>query len=189
MTIDPSRWRRRQLKKSTWIQERRWLLGGLLLAALALAAIVILWAVQAHQYQLALAHFTATHQPITILHQLPDGKTFTQTITPPGQPPVDNSNPAGWGWIGWTLRLLAILVPALAGIILDWQLDRRHRRQRAAQVQKAHLEHATSKLAEAIVTQQSLPEGVFDAYSKLRELDPDSASARSSRAYQGPKRS
>lgn len=177
------------MKKSTWIQERRWLLGGLLLAALALIAILILWAVQAHQYQLALAHFTATHQPVVVIHQLPSGQTLKETVIPPGHPPVDSSNPADWGWPGWTLRLLAMIVPALAGILLDWRLDRRQRLQRHAQIQQAHLEHATSKLAEAIVTRQSLPEGVFDAYSKLRELEPDNASARASKAHQGPKRS
>ncbi len=177
------------MKKTTWIQERRWLLSGLLLAALALAAMLILWAVQAHHYQLALAQYTATHQPTVITHQLPDGQTLKETVIPPGHPPVDNSNPAGWGWLGWTLRLLAIVVPALAGILLDWRLDRRQRQQRRAEAQRAHLEHATTKLAEAIVTRQSLPEGVFDAYSKLRELEPDNAPARARKAHQGPKRS
>lgn len=173
------------MKKHTWVQERRWLLGGLLLAALALTAIVILWAVQAHQYQLDLAHFTATHQPITIIHQRPNGPPLKETVIPPGHPPVDTSGPGAWGWTGWILRVLAILVPALAGILLDW----RQRRQHYMIVHKTHLEHATSKLAEAIVTQQNMPEGVFDAYSKLRELEPDSPSARSSKARQGPKRS
>lgn len=177
------------MKKTTWIQERRWLLGGLLLAALALVAMLILWAVQAHHYQLALAQYTATHQPVVLTHQLPNGQTLQETVIPPGHPPVDNSNPAGWGWLGWTLRLLAIVAPALAGILLDWRLDRRQRQQRHAEARQAHLEHATTKLAEAIVTRQSLPEGVFDAYSKLRELEPDNASARSSKAHQGPKRS
>lgn len=38
-------------------------------------------------------------------------------------------------------------------------------------VHKKHLDHATNKLAEAINQNQELPEGVFDAYSKLRELE------------------
>ncbi len=153
--------------KHMWREQRRWLLGGLLLAALALIIIALLWAVQAHQYQLALANYNATHRPIQLPPNLAD-KTHPGTLNFPGQPPVDTSGPDGWGALGWTVRLLAIFLPALLGLALDW----RERHQRVIHTQKTHLEHATSKLAEAITADPRLPESVFDAYSKLRELEP-----------------
>lgn len=156
------------MKKNTWLYRNRWLLGGLLLACLALAIILSLWAAQAHQYQLDLAHYLATnHKTISVvIHN--EGKKETFIIDNPSyHPPVDTTGPGFWGWSGWTIRILAIFVPALMGLYLHW----REHRQQYMRVHKKHLDHATNRLAEAIGENQQLPEGVFDAYSKLRELE------------------
>jgi hypothetical protein len=153
--------------KHTWRAQRPWLLGGLLLASLALVIIALLWAIQAHQYQLDLANYNATHQPIQLPTSVSE-RTGSGTLNFPGQPPIDTSGPDGWGAFGWTIRLLTIVLPALLGVALDW----RAHHQRVIHTQKTHLAHATSKLAEAITADPGLPENVLDAYSKLRELEP-----------------
>jgi hypothetical protein len=84
---------------------------------------------------------------------------------------VDTAGPGAWGWAGWILRLLAISIPLLIGFLLYWRAHRWQRQQQQQQHQ-THLAHATNRLAEAITVNQELPSGVFDAYSKLRELDP-----------------
>lgn len=155
------------MKKGTWFKRNRWWLGGLILAVLALAIIITLWVAQAHQFQLDLAHYLATnHKTITVA--IPrDGGVETFIIDNPDyHPPIDTTGPGYWGWGGWTIRLLAIFVPALLGFFLYW---REH--DQYVSVHKKHLDHATSKLAEAIGENQQLPEGVFDAYSRLRELE------------------
>lgn len=146
------------MKKNNWLKRHRWLLGGLLLACLVLAAVLIIWAIQAHQYQLALANYNATYPPP------PQGVVYLQSNPPP---PVDTSGPAAWGWTGWAIRLLVIFIPALLGLFLHW----REHRPPFMHVHKKHLDHATDRLAEAIGQNQELPQGVFDAYSKLRELE------------------
>ncbi|HEY7347100.1 MAG TPA: hypothetical protein VH599_02180 [Ktedonobacterales bacterium] len=146
------------MRKNTWLKEHRWLLGGLLLACLALAIVLIIWAVGAHQYQLALAHYNATYPP---------PKQAVDVLIPNPPPPIDTSAPGAWGWPGWTIRTLAVFLPALLGLFLHW----REHRPPYMRIHKKHLDHATNKLAEAIGVNQELPEGVFDAYSKLRELE------------------
>src|SRR5690349_13940724 len=103
------------MKKNNWLTRHRWLLGGLLLACLALAAVLIVWAIQAHQYQLALADYSAAYPPP------PQG--VSQLIPNPPSP-VDTSGPAAWGWAGWTIRLLAIFLPAVLGLFLHWREHR-----------------------------------------------------------------
>jgi hypothetical protein len=151
------------MKKNTWLIQHRWLLGGLLLACLALAIILTIWAIDAHQYQLALAHYKATYQPFA--YRTISGRLVCVPL--PFQPPVDTSGPGAWGWFGWTMRVLAIALPAALGVLLHW----REHRQQYVRIHKQHLDHATNRLAEAIGENQELPEGVFDAYSKLRELE------------------
>jgi hypothetical protein len=154
------------MKKDTWFKRNRWWVGGLILAVLVLAAIVTVWVAQAHQFQLDLAHYLATnHKTITV--PLPD-RPGTLTINNPDYHlPVDTTGPGYWGWDGWTIRLLAIFAPALLGLFLYWREQRIH----FVSIHKKHLDHATNKLAEAIGENQQLPEGVFDAYSRLRELE------------------
>lgn len=144
------------MKKNNWLKRHRWLLGGLLLACLALAVVLIIWIVQENQYQLALAHYNVTYPPQKL-----------QTIIKPPPPPIDTSGPGAWGWAGWTIRFLAIFMPALLGLFLHW----REHRPPFLRIHKKHLDHATNRLAEAIGQNQELPQGVFDAYSKLRELE------------------
>lgn len=156
------------MKKNTWLKQHRWLLGGLALACLALIAIALIWIVQEHQYQLALAQYNATHPLTRIL--IVNGYKITEHL--PYHPPADIAGPGAWDWAGWTLRLLAILAPALIGLFLNWREHQRERRQQYVRIHKAQLGHATNRLAEAINANQELPSGVFDAYSKLRELDP-----------------
>ncbi len=153
------------MKKNTWFTRNRWLLGGLLLAGLALAGILGLWAIQAHQYQLTLAHYIAT-TPKTITIVAPGGRSATLP-NPAYSLPRDTSGPTSWGWSGWTTRLLLMFVPALLGWFFHW----REHRQPYVRIHKKHLDHATNKLAEAIGENQQLPQGVFDAYSRLRELE------------------
>ncbi len=160
------------MKQNTWFKHHRWLLSSPLLACLALAIILTLWRVQAHQYQLALAEYNATHsKTITLtIPPPPPGTSSPGTIIVPNpdyHPPIDTSGPGAWGWPGWTMRILAVFVPALLGIFLHW----REHRLAYIRIHKKHLDHATNKLAEAIGENQALPEGVFDAYSKLRELE------------------
>jgi len=155
------------MTKQTWIEQRRWLLGGAVLTVLTLVSIAVLWAVQAQQYQLALTHYNATHKPFTS-SSTPTDIATTGTLMLPGQPPVDASGPDTWGVAGWTIRLLAIFLPLLFGIALDW----RERHQRLLRLHQTHAGQATTKLAEAITANPELPEKVLDAYSKLRELEP-----------------
>lgn len=54
------------MARNTWLTAHKWLIGGIVLALLALAAILILWAIQHHNYQLALAHYNATYKPIVL---------------------------------------------------------------------------------------------------------------------------
>lgn len=154
------------MKKNTWFKRNRWLMGGLLLACLALAIILVVWAAQAHQYQLTLAHYIAT-TPKTITIPLPNGSGTTNISNPAYSLPRDTSGPGAWGWFGWAIRLLAILAPALLGWFLHW----REHRPPYVRIHKKHLDHATNKLAEAIGENQQLPEGVFEAYSRLRDLE------------------
>ncbi len=151
------------MEKNIWLKQHRWLLGGLLLACLALASILTIWAVEAHQYQLALAQYNAAYTPL--IERIISGRL--EHLPNPYLPPLDTSGPAAWGWLGWTTRLLAVFLPALLGLSLHW----REHRLSYVRVHKKHLDHATTKLAEAIGENQELPEGVFDAYSKLRELE------------------
>lgn len=152
------------MKRISWLKQHRWLLSGILLACLALAVILISWGIAEHQYHLALAHYNATYRPtITITTTL--GRT--KTIPNPYFPPRDTFGPDAWGWSGWLIRLFAIFAPLLLGFLLHWW----ERRPSYVRVHKKHLDHATNKLAEAINQNQELPEGVFDAYSKLRELE------------------
>lgn len=156
------------MKKDTWFMRNRWWVGGLALAILALAIIITIWVAQTHQFQLDLAHYIATnHKTITVtIHE--EGRNVTLTLDNPDYHlPVDTTGPGSWGWGGWTIRLLAIFVPAALGLLLHWREHRKH----FVSIHKKHLDHATSKLAEAIGENQQLPEGVFDAYSKLRELE------------------
>ena len=48
------------MARTTWLKARIWLIGGIALALLALAVVLIIWAIQYHDYQLALAHYNAT---------------------------------------------------------------------------------------------------------------------------------
>jgi hypothetical protein len=153
------------MKKNTWFRRNRWLLGGLLLACLALAITLVIWAVQAHQYQLTLARYIAT-TPKTISIPSPDGGGII-VRNPAYNLPTDTSGPVAWGWSGWTIRLLAIFAPILPAWFLHW----REHRPPYVRIHKKHLDHATNKLAEAIGENQQLPEGVFEAYSKLRDLE------------------
>ncbi len=146
------------MKKNNWLKRYRWLLYGILLACLALAVVLIVWATQAHQYQLALADYHAAYPPP------PQG---VSQLIPNPPPPVDTSGPDAWGPGGWTIRLLVIFMPALLGVFLHW----REHRPPSVRIHKKHLDHATDRLAEAIGQNQELPQGVFDAYSKLRELE------------------
>lgn len=156
------------MQKSTWLKRHRWLLGGILLACLALAVVLISWGIAAHQYQLALAHYNAAYRPTIIITTTPDQVPgITKTIPNPYFPPRDTSGPDAWDWSGWLIRLLAIFAPLLLGFLLHWW----EHRPAYVRVHKKHLDHATNKLAEAINQNQELPEGVFDAYSKLRELE------------------
>lgn len=152
--------------QKTWLKHYRWLLGGLLLTCLALAAILIIWAIGAHQYQLALADYVATHAKMISIPRPQGGGTLVVS-NPSYQPPLNTSGPDAWGWAGWTTRLLAICLPISFGLVLHW----REHRQQFVRIHKKHIDHATNRLAEAIGINQELPEGVFDAYSKLRELD------------------
>jgi hypothetical protein len=155
------------MKKNNWFIRNRWLLGGLVLACLALAIILTIWAAQAHQYPLTLAQYNATH-PKTISVIVPGHPQKTFVINNPDyHPPIDTTGPGFWGWSGWTIRILAVFVPALLGLFLHL---REHRPQ-YVRIHKKHLDHATNKLAEAIGQNQELPEGVFDAYSRLRDLE------------------
>ncbi len=151
------------MRGNIWLNQRRWLLGGLGAATLALAVILLIWAIQAHEYQLALAHYNATYHPFQELHL--SQRTILTPI--PYRPPADTSGPNAWGLGGWSIRLLAILLPMLTGVLLDW----RHRSKHYMRVHKTQLGHATSKLAEAIGANQALPDEVFEAYSRLRELE------------------
>ncbi|HLV98117.1 MAG TPA: hypothetical protein VKT82_05515 [Ktedonobacterales bacterium] len=153
------------MKKNTWFRRNRWLLGGLLLAGLALAIVLVVWAAQAHQYQLTLAHYIAT-TPKTITIPSPGGGGTT-VPNPTYSLPTDTSGPGTWGWSGWAIRLLAIFAPVLLGCFLHW----REHRPPTMRIHKEHLDHATNKLAEAIGENQQLPQGVFDAYSRLRDLE------------------
>lgn len=156
------------MKRTTWLKQQRWLLSGLALACLALVIVAIIWLVQEHQYQLALAHYNATYQSSRML-KTPEGGTITEQF--PYQPPADTAGPGVWGWAGWIFRLLAIVAPALIGLFFYWREHQREQRRQYLRIHKAHLDHATNRLAEAINANQELPSGVFDAYSKLRELD------------------
>ncbi len=176
------------MNRRLWLQQHRWLLAGMLLGCIVLLAILTIWGVQAHQYQLALAHYTATlHQS-----QQPSGPDYGLPKTPPTPPgpPVDTSGPGAWGWSGWIIRLFALLIPLSLGLLLQWW---EQRRRQYVLIHKAHLDHATNRLAEAIGVNQELPTGVFDAYSKLRELEPPAPRTRSlprlRRGHQGSKRS
>jgi hypothetical protein len=162
------------MARNTWLKARKWLIGGITLALLALAAILIIWTIQYHDYQLALAHYNATYKPYILL-KLPNG---TLPVAQPYLPPSDTSGPAAWGWIGWTIRLLVVLAPLALGFFLDW----RERRQVFLRIHHQELGEATNKLAEAITTNRDQSTGVIDAYSKLRDIE-----ARHQR--QGPKRS
>jgi len=155
-----------------WLKQHQWWLGGLTLTCISLTVILIIWAVQAHQYQLALAHYNATYQHIISLPS-PHGPLPGPNPTP-YHPPVDTSTPVAWGWGGWLIRLFALLAPALTGVALYWRQQRQH----YIRIHRAQLDHATNKLAEAIGANQELPTGVFDAYSKLRELEPPAPHTR-----------
>ena len=163
------------MARNTWLKARKWLIGGIALALLALAVVLIMWAVQYHDYQLALAHYNATYKPYILL-KLPPNSTLQ--VAQPYLPPQDTSGPAAWGWLGWSLRLLAILAPLALGLFLDW----RARRQVFLRIHHHELGEATARLAEAISTNRDQSTGVIDAYSKLRDIE-----ARHQR--QGPKRS
>jgi hypothetical protein len=152
-----------EMKKNIWFKRNRWLLGGLLLTCLALAIILSIWAAEAHQFQLALAHYNATYQPTIKVTFSPGGERY---IPNPYLPPKDATGPGYWGWFGWIIRILALCVPISLGWFLHW---REH--YQFVRVHKTHLDHATNKLAEAIGQNQELPEGVFDAYSRLRDLE------------------
>lgn len=156
------------MKNNTWLKRHRWLLSGLALACLALVIVALIWIVQEHQYQLALAQYNATHPLTRTL--IVNGNKITERL--PYHPPADTAGPDAWGWAGWILRLLAILIPAVIGLFLHWRSRQREKRQQYLSIHKAHLGQATNRLAEAINANQELPSGVFDAYSKLRELDP-----------------
>jgi hypothetical protein len=162
------------MARNTWIKTRKWLIGGIALALGALALVLIIWAIQYHDYQLALAHYNATYKPLVL--PLPNGKTVLDTSN--YHPPQDFSGPAAWGWLGWSIRLLAILVPFALGLFLDW----RARRQVFMRIHHQELGEATARLAEAISTNRDQSTGVIDAYSKLRDIE-----QRHQR--QGPKRS
>ncbi len=162
------------MARNTWLTTHKWLISGIALALLALAAILILWAIQSHDYQLALAHYNATYKPLAL--PLPNGQTVFDTSN--YHPPQDTSGPAAWNWPGWTLRLLAVFVPLALGLSLHW----RARRQVFLRIHHQELGAATDRLAEAIIANRDQSTGVIDAYSKLRDLE-----ARHQR--QGPKRS
>jgi hypothetical protein len=158
----------------TWLTAHKWLIGGSALALLALAVVLILWAIHHHDYQLALAHYNATYQPFISL-KLPNG---TLQVAQPYLPPQDTSGPAAWGWPGWAIRLLAVFAPLVLGLFLDGHA----RRQQFLRIHHHELGEATNKLAEAIATRRDQSTDVIDAYSKLRDIE-----ARHTR--QGPKRS
>ena len=162
------------MARSTRLKERKWLLGGIVLALLALAAILILWAVQFHNYQLALAQYNAAYKAIL----LPLPRNTSVPNLPPYDPPQDASGPAAWGWLGWSLRLLELLAPLALGFALDW----RARRQQFLHIHHQELGEATARLAKAITDNRNQHSGVIDAYSKLRDIE-------TRRARQGPKRS
>src|SRR5215831_9280893 len=110
------------MKKNTWFTRNRWLLGGLLLACLALAIILGVWAAQAHQYQLTLANYIAT-TPKTVTIPRPNGGG-TIVPNPAYSLPIDTSGPGAWGGFGWTIRLLAIFASLLLGWFLHWREHR-----------------------------------------------------------------
>jgi hypothetical protein len=159
------------MQNITWLKQYRWLLGGLALACLALIIIAIIWGIQEHQYQLALTQYHAALSSNTQSTGNTDqGQHTSSSPNPFLHPPVDTAGPGAWGVAGWIFRLLAITIPMLIGFLLYWR-ESHWQRQQQQQTHKAHLAHATNRLAEAITVNQELPSGVFDAYSKLRELD------------------
>jgi len=155
------------MTRKLWLKQHQWLLAGVLLACLALVVVFIIWAVQAHQYQLTLADYNATLHQTNQSTGLP-GNRASGSFTLPSYPPRDASGPWAWGFSGWAIRLFAILAPLLPCILLQ---RREQRQQRYLRIHKVHIDHATNKLAEAIGINHDLPESVFDAYSKLRELE------------------
>ncbi|GEM_PF-2184641 len=160
----------RYMKNTIWLKQYRWLLGGLALACLALIIIAIIWGIQEHHYQLALAQYHAGLSSNTqICNETPC--LHSSGNNPFNHPPVDTAGPGAWGVAGWIFRLLAITIPMLIGLLLYWR-ESHWQRQQQQQKHQAHLAHATNRLAEAINANQELPSGIFDAYSKLRELDP-----------------